>query len=132
MEPYGILLLTGEACAYSSRGLCDLTEKGAELIRNYLSLPCNCPLNPPWNTQGVASILLPWDCFSSLVAFCCLTSGECVEVIRTDSLLVGVEPSDSDKHVKLWLDGRKVIRTYQPLHGSEGGRNRHQMSGRLS
>lgn len=38
LEQFGINWLTGEACAYSMRGLCDLNEDGVELWEEFTSM----------------------------------------------------------------------------------------------
>lgn len=46
--PFGIDPLTGEACSYSYRILCDVTAKGRKILLRALGIP-NINLYDPWN-----------------------------------------------------------------------------------
>lgn len=80
--PYGICALTGERDGYCmGRILCDLSHKGAGIIRKFFGLPANCLLDSNWNSKvngelAVHSIMIPASMFSSLAAFCVLESKE--------------------------------------------------------
>ena len=67
LRPYGIDCLTGEACGISARALCDLTEDGQKLVREFLGLPYNAPFAPAWNSAA-GSCFLPWDILPGLSA----------------------------------------------------------------
>ncbi len=73
-KEYGINFLTGEACGYSMRLLCDLSRPGEELIATFLGLPSATTFNPNWNSMvgdapAVASIMLPHGLFKDLARF---------------------------------------------------------------
>ena len=77
LEEFGIIYLTSESCKFNLRILCDLTEKGKEIICDFFNLEPNS-LAKPWGSVGsqvhVASILLPRGIFQDLVTFCINTS----------------------------------------------------------
>lgn len=88
LELFGIRPLTGEACAYSMRLLCDLTEGGAALIRDYLGLPADCQLAPNWNSGAVASIMLTREQLKPLALFTAWQEGFDVVIETCDGTLI--------------------------------------------
>jgi hypothetical protein len=76
----GVNPLTGEACALAMRILCDVSEEGAALVREYLGLPADCALSPAWNSTvgdkpAVASVMIERGAFPALVHFALMRSG---------------------------------------------------------
>lgn len=58
----GINPLTGEACAYGRRTLCDVSEEGKQLLYDFFG--CMTPIAGNWNSKvgeadAVASVMLP-------------------------------------------------------------------------
>lgn len=89
MEEHGIICLTGESCAYSMRLLCDLTEKGAEIVRSFFGLASiGGSFVEEWNSgheePHVASIMLPHGIWLELGAFALLHGGARQVVIFDD------------------------------------------------
>ncbi|MDP2607246.1 MAG: hypothetical protein Q8S00_32315 [Deltaproteobacteria bacterium] len=83
LKPFGINCLTGEACGYAMRLLCDVTERGAEIVERYLGGTVQIKRGSNWNGGSsddphVGSVLLARDSLISLGAFCLLRT-------RTDS-----------------------------------------------
>ena len=63
LVPYGINCLTGEACAYSIRLLCDLNEDGVKLLNDFYGGNIKFSEKSNWNQKvnnkpAVASIML--------------------------------------------------------------------------
>lgn len=85
LEQFGIRILTGEACAYGMRVLCDLTEEGLRHVENFFSVLCP---NENWNSSAVKSVLLPRSLFIDLAAFVLLETGSEV-VVRLESMQPG-------------------------------------------
>jgi len=145
LEPYGVIALTGEACGYGYRTLCDLTEAGELLIRELFDIPGPLKLHENWNNEGRAgSIMLPPGMLTPLAVFA-LFKAECSKVfVHYDGTVHGIEATDSPETADLWL------KFHQGHHcdscnryGAGGGimrsvtnpgfsRYRHQMSGRVA
>jgi hypothetical protein len=69
LRPYGIDLLTGEACALVYRGLFDLTAPGLELVRSIVGA---VSIQTPSDRNGgeaVGSLLMPYTFFEPLAVF---------------------------------------------------------------
>jgi hypothetical protein len=135
LQPYGIDLLTGEACGLSYRLLCDVTEQGRRIIGKCLGIP-NMVLPESWNrgtaeTPHVGCIMLTREMLEPLAVFALLESG-CKEVYLVKGSVVGVEPSDEADAIDVVkrIAGVDYARrlAYQ---GTAGDRNVHVMSGRV-
>lgn len=72
LEQFGVICLTGEACGLAMRILCDLTDEGVELIREFMRVE---PTAEPCNSRGVKSIMLPCSIFQELWIFAMVRSG---------------------------------------------------------
>jgi hypothetical protein len=73
LEQFGVNPLTGEACAFAMRVLCDLNAEGAALLQEFLGIPA-ATFPESWNSRvngqpAVASIMLTWECLPSLARF---------------------------------------------------------------
>jgi len=136
LRPFGIDLLTGEACGLSYRLLCDVTQKGKRTIEKALGV-ANLGLTDNWNggdphDPHIGSILLVPELLIPLAIFALLEHG-CCEVWRTKSGdLVGFESADDPERIeavkRLYTD--TFVRRYA-YAGTAGDRNRHQMTGRV-
>ena len=76
----GINPLTGEACAFSMRILCDLDEIGVSLIKEYLGLAHDTTFQKNWNSSvgghpAVAAVMLERSMFPALVRFALFRQG---------------------------------------------------------
>jgi hypothetical protein len=142
LAPYGIDVLTGEACAYNYRLLCDMTPAGMSLFRAVFGLH-EIALPEGWNNNEARSIMLPRDMFEPLAVFALLTVEHCTKVYVTYMGLVhGVEQTDSAEDVAQfvrWNQGTFCEECQR--YGKGGGidrqyvnpgysRNTHAMSGR--
>lgn len=129
LESFGIIPLTGEACAYSIRILCDYTADGQAHLERFLGTT----LIPqePWNssTDGkrhVGCIMISRNTFQDLHTFCLLQRypyvlknkyGECSGV--------------TEEHYKLYCESDlELVKDCTWYHSPGFDRNQHQMSGR--
>src|SRR5262249_29351447 len=83
LEPFGILLLTGEACGLGYRLLCDVTSSGKRVLERCFGTP-NLNLPESWNRGSaenphVGCIMLAHEMLRALAVFALLESG-CKEV----------------------------------------------------
>ncbi len=103
---YGIDYLTGEACAYGYRGLCDLEERGVKLIADCLGIDpelFKASLPDAWNSRGVKSIMLSAQMIVPLGVFACFRANCSKVYIQYDDTVVGIESTDRPEDVKMWL-----------------------------
>lgn len=133
LEPFGIRCLTGEACLLGIRALCDLTEPGQAIVREFLGLPYNAPFQEAWNSGAVGSCFLPWSVLADLAAFCLIKGGAHWAVL-VEGEVHSREPGDDPQEMEKWLEfyqGR-ISRRYFPLRGqpAQGLSSTHAMSGR--
>lgn len=63
LEELGVLALTGEACGIGMRVLCDLTQEGVDLIREFMKVDV---FDDAWNSKGIKSIMLPYSMLEDL------------------------------------------------------------------
>lgn len=133
LSQFGIEPLTGEACAYSIRILCDLNEDGADAVAEFFGMG-RSSLAGPWNSQAngqpsVASILLPRSIIKELTTFLFYRDGALAVVITRDS---AITPVYDEETLGKWVDlgpefGHTVMRNPRP---SGPGRNTHAFTGR--
>jgi hypothetical protein len=129
LEKYGIDVLTGEACGYSLRLLCDLTASGCELMRSFLGGHVGIAHGSNWNSGSktdphIASVLLPRGILDELAAFVLLerTHGTGVYLSKDGTFAyLGELPERRREHVRM------LRRPSESLPS----RNVHQMSGRV-
>lgn len=115
----GINTLTGEACAYSMRILCDLNEDGVELIAEYFGLP-KFPLpaleekmnSTVGNKPSVGSMMLPRTGFSDLIRFKMFSLGYKFVVGQLDgTAFTGFDEQSYENYpaLKMYTDGTSVM-----------------------
>lgn len=145
LKPYGIDMLTGEACAYGYRLLCDITEDGRKLFESVFGLQLTVKNSYPdgWNDSNSRSVMLPLAMFEPLSVFALFTVDNCPKVyIGYNGEVYGVEQTDTPDELEQfvrWNQGTFCEECQR--YGKGGGinlqysnpgytRNRHQMSGR--
>lgn len=107
LAEFGINALTGEADRTGQRILCDLTQPGKEVVCDLLGLPGNIQLTSCWNS-GVGSMMLPYNLFKDLAAWCLVMRCKCDEVFYIVSMkenitlrpIGGVTGRDADETPK--------------------------------
>jgi hypothetical protein len=133
LRPYGITILTGEACGVSMRLLLDLDEKGITTMTSFLGGCLQFTAGRGWN-DGKASVMLPHEMFTPLAAFCLLSDFD-VAVVTSEGSIIG-HNFDETRIGELLESGMygKTVRIYQKRQNAptskDGLRNIHQMSGR--
>lgn len=131
---FGIECLTGEACAFSMRLLCDVNEAGKELLSDYFGMP-NIALAEPWNSRvnqepAIGSVMLSRECLSDLATFAMFREGALAVVRDTGMGLVGVyDPERLQQYAEAGfsLCRNPKVGSHAPTVGS---RNVHVMTGR--
>jgi len=128
LERFGINPLTGEACAYSLRLLCDLNEDGVATLIEFFGGNIVFIKGSNWNSQvnskpATASVLLPKNLFPVLGKYLLFRQGYPIVCEDTSGGFTGVtSPSEAFGIV-------------HRNHGSDqsiAGRNVHQMTGRVT
>lgn len=144
LEKYGIFMLTGEACAYGMRVLCDVNAQGWCLLKNYFGMVASpafsmestgvCILPEPWNSRGepIGSIMLPRDSFRELAAFILLNEEECstVFIMKAGNVYGFTEQAELEQFHKAWEDNIEWTVTRSTSGHTVGDREVHIMSGR--
>lgn len=146
LEQYGINSLTGEACAYGMRQLCDLNASGVRLMNAFLGLRFGNTAGyaDNWNStvngdKAIASIMLPREMLEPLSKFILFGTEKCDVVVNKGhgGGLVGytnkelAEFDHTPESVGVLYAGQ-VYRNHANPTVSTGGRNTHQMSGRTT
>lgn len=142
LEPYGINLLTGEACALSYRGLFDLTDKGLEIIKRIVgAVELTAPSN--YNSGAVASLLMPYTMFEPMAVFGLFERDHAQHVFichsdraYTGQFVIGCSGEEYET-VKRELDitcpNYRILTYPEQRRGvTVGMSNVHQMSGRVA
>ena len=80
----GINRLTGEACALSMRGLCELTREAMELLLEYLGLRVDLDLVPRsnWNDSKRFAVFLTWEAMRDLLIMNCAKEYTFVQSVK--------------------------------------------------
>lgn len=130
LKPYGIEYLTGEACAYGQRVLCDMNEDGKKLIQDWIGVT---EFQKNWNSSvngkpAVASIMLDAMLLPALFKFILMHIEGYRFVVQWKDLAV-VSGFDERPDALLSSDSR-LFTAPSGSHPSHNGRNTHQFSGR--
>jgi hypothetical protein len=132
---YGIVPLTGEACAYGMRVLFDLSQEGKDIVASWLSLTQDA-FYQNWNSvvgdePAVASVMLDRQLIVPLMRFILVHVEKCEALVHfPDGTITGFR---SRTDVPDYLDGEAFKTEYfvhSSAHHSEAGRNVHQSSQR--
>jgi len=136
LRPYGIVVLTGEACGLGYRILCDVTEAGKKVLEKALDA-AGLDLHENWNRgpaedPHVGAIMLAPELLVPVGVFALLENG-CSEVWLTKGRsLVGLESDDSSQVVENFRQvyAENLTRRFA-YRGTAGDRNVHAMTGRV-
>lgn len=142
LTQFGINALTGEACAYSMRTLCDVSDDGRALLQEYFGVG-ELNLAPNWNTMAgdehaIGSIMLASDSLKALARFAFFRAGA-LAVVAYSSSIVGVFEQDrleqyQDLSVGAAGDNVHIYRNPAAYPGQQpvvGSRNMHSATGRV-
>lgn len=146
LEEFGINALTGEACAYGLRLLCDLNEDGCKAVSAFLGLAYNpedvsANFHENWNSTvngkpAVASCMLPRNCLTDMSIFLLFSSGCDLVIVDPAGGCLGLRESDEyyGRYLEMRnnLSGIDTTYLFKPQHPAVGGRNIHTMTGRTS
>lgn len=138
---FGINPLTGEACAYSMRILCDLSEKGCENLSAFFGLPRpQVTFQPNWNSKvgeddAVASIMLVRSLVPDLGRFLLYRDGADVVIGEPDGAMLGLSNTDENfkAHLEYAMTEHARGRGFCVWHNfgkGTTGRNQHTFTGR--
>ena len=145
MAQFGIEALTGEACAFSMRLLCDVNAEGRALLTTYFGLPGDTELAAPYNSKvnnepSVGSVMLEHG-LESLATFTLRRAGMKLVVVRRHEAtgnmveVVGFTDDEFDDSLyymaSLALNQSVFVRREVSPCVTRGDRNIHQMTGRV-
>jgi len=149
LAQFGIQPLTGESCALGMRSLCDVTEKGKELLTAFFGGNISFKEGTNWNSGAKYSVMLPYSILQDLSVFAVLTtcpfgsSARCACAAVIDGTIAGYTDKEWKSYAEAYIGASNQMRlkdpeTYgQPVRvftlkkGAVGDRNIHQMSGRV-
>jgi hypothetical protein len=144
LRQYGINPLTGEACGYGLRVLCDLTNRGERIITGYFGLiyePDRSMFPTNWNSEvngspAVASVMLPREILQSLLVYISFHVDDAdVVVIGPSGEMIALRYSDPqyDEYMRIASELKEYEVLRNPINraASYRGRNIHAMSGRV-
>lgn len=143
LEPFGVKPLTGEACVFGMRLLCDLNEAGLDLIQRFFGGNVDVKYASNWNTtvnleNAVGSVLLTYTVLADLAAFALLTPEYPFVLVHQNGVVVGYSSDEwaqlpRDSQGCLLLNYKRTYHQTNPQPGvTTGDRNNHQMSGRAT
>ena len=132
--PFGIDPLTGEACSYSYRILCDCTAKGRTILLRALGVP-DIKLCDPWNNgsasdRHIGSCMIFLCMLEFLAVFAFLEDNAKEIWICKNGCVMGFYPDDTDEEIRQteqFLEG-ELRRKIRP---SFSDRQQHAMTGRF-
>lgn len=140
MEQFGVNALTGEACAFSMRVLCDLNDEGRALMREFLGLSTDDAFPENWNNgvgnqRATGSVMLANELMLPLAKFAMFRKGA-LAVVVSGNVTTGVF---SQELLDRWTehfqgrplqDGVYLQRNPRGGHPGIGSRNTHAATGR--
>lgn len=136
LKKFGIEPLTGEACPFGQRILCDLNEEGKNLLEQYFGTEIT---SKNWNSfvgedKAIASIMLSKNSLKDIVIFI-LFMKKYKKVYIYDKVIYGVNEEDL-KHFELFFNANKDSSLYKesftnPIDSNPYSRNIHTFSGRV-
>lgn len=138
LTQYGVAVLTGEADRLGQRMLCDLSERGRDLVARFLGCPELDCFALPWNSSvgevpAVSSVMLGRAALQELMLFAMTTDAAHAAVVRhPDGTLVGLGADDPylERYRQLAAGmGYTIYTTLRSLN-SQADRNMHVMTGR--
>ena len=142
LTQFGINALTGEACSYSMRTLCDVNEQGLDLLTDFFGMP-KLELEANWNTtvndtKAIGSLMLVHDIVPTLAQFAFFRLGA-LAIVRNGQDVTPVFDADLLSRYEQLIESQEskthsiyrnhnLQKSHQP---SIGSRNVHAFSGRV-
>lgn len=140
IKEFGIDALTGEACAYGLRLLCDLSAEACDLVRDFFGLGDKTAFDRNMNSsheyegtihQHVSSMMLPRGIFAELLYFALIHKGK-YEVylwnVKTDEITCCSKKDYNEHHDYFEHDHRVWFSKKADPNVQQGSRNVHQFS----
>lgn len=134
LEKFGVNPLTGEACAFSLRMLCDLNQEGKDLMEEFLGGAFVTASN--WNSmvngkKAIRSIMISKSTFQDLYKYICWKNG-CEYIVIDPSGNVDGYPELSEEQLEEFSRDEYKLYFSPAVKGqpSVNGRNVHAASGR--
>ena len=132
---FGIDALTGEACAFNMRILCDVNEEGRALLADFFGIE-KTAFRPAWNRfvdgkDAVGSIMLTPNIVPELARFAFFRRGYKAVVVFANGTIHAIY-SDQDLLQEHQASGSTVVLN-PAIHSTQphvGSRNVHAMTGR--
>lgn len=93
LQKFGISALTSEACVYGLRILCDLSQEGEALVKEFMGadISFDAPMNSfVGDEPSTANVLLSRGVFKDLVTFACWRAGAVALLEHDDGSLVAL------------------------------------------
>ena len=137
LKDYGINVLTGEACAFGMRLLCDLSEAGVALLTDFFGL-CYRDIPFPRNMNSmvgdepaIASCMLSRSILTEIYLFILFSKGWQVALIQNGEV-TGMNINTYEEIKNAWPKDVTVRRNYKSAsQPSVGSRNIHAFTGRI-
>lgn len=132
---FGINPLTGEACSFGKRILCDLNEDGVTLLSEYFGIMKNS-FPESWNIrvgrkEAIASVMIDRNAFTDIIIFALMLQGWRYLIVRDCDIIA----TNEDREMEAWRDSTIESISIIINHLSEAprvaSRNVHQMSARF-
>lgn len=143
LRVFGINVLTGEACAYGQRLLCDVNEQGKALLAEFFGMP-NIQLAPPMNSRvneqpSVGSVMLERSAWRALAHFGHFHQGALAYAEIPSEIpngpIVGIYSENRLQEYERASTGDastfRLVRNFRSSQPRVGSRNVHAMSGRV-
>jgi hypothetical protein len=143
LAQFGITGLTGEACAYGMRTLCDVNEEGRALLADFFGIS-SLTLNGNWNSSvddkpAVGSIMLTHDILVKLAQFAFFRAGALAVLISGGREVQGLFDAERVAQYRELVaraagEGAHVLVANHALASGApmvGSRNVHQATGRV-
>jgi len=138
LKQFGINCLTGEACKYAQRLLCDLNEDGAALIMDYLGVTM---LRENWNSTvndkpAVASVMLHRESLQQIAQFAIMRMNPFAIMYGNHAVIGIFTPEAYDRYSNFIRDFPSSTKEWKlhtlqrSLNPGDGSRNQHAFSGR--
>lgn len=132
----GINALTGEACTFSLRQLCDVNESGKEFLQEYFGIQ-QLTLAAPWNSTvngqpSVGSIMLGHEMLQPLAEFFFAREGALAVVYINKRIAGGIFDQEVlDNYTTAALPLYEIKRLHRGIGPSVGSRNVHAATCRV-
>lgn len=138
LQRFGVGVLTGEACNYQLRLLCDLTAKGVDLLNDFLGVD-SAAYGENWNSSvggepSIASVFLTRGMLRDLCIFALLHVDKADVVLEKNDVFMGLTKDHEyfSRYEAITAQPDSGYTVYRRLSTNfvSGGSNQHAMTGR--